>query len=45
MTLNYPKIVTLASMGVALDNIDTPSGSPQIMFQPDEDCLVFVPGT
>ena len=34
MTLNYPKIVTLASMGVALDNIDTPSGSPQIMFQP-----------
>ena len=45
MTLNYPKIVTLASMGVALDNIDTPSGSPQIIFQPDESCLVFVLGT
>lgn len=45
MTLNYPKIVTLASMGVSLDNIDAPLGSPQIMFQPDESCLVFVPGT
>lgn len=45
MTLNYPNIVTLASMGVALDNIDTPSGSPQIMFQPNVNCLVYEPGT
>ncbi len=43
MTLNYPKIVTLASMGVALDNIDTPSGTPPLMFLPSVSCLVFEP--
>ena len=43
MILNHNNIVTLASMGIVRDNIDTPPESPQIIFQPESDCQVFVP--
>jgi len=45
MILNHRNILTLDSMGVTLDNIGAPAGSPPVMYAPDDGSVVFVPSS
>ena len=45
MIINHRNILTLDSMGVTLDNIGAPAGSPPVMYAPDDGSVVFVPSS
>ena len=45
MIINHRNILTLDSLGGALDNIGAPTGNPPVMYVPDDGSVVFVPSS